>query len=145
MSVAASFDYVAVQHILPEPAGDTSFSSIAPVNGSNVSDLLPRQTCGIITLRTGIAGVKFRGRVYAPFPPESANDSSGQPNAGYLTNLDALATLFDDVLTITVGADSLGLTPVVYHRSDDTTTPITVAVSRPRWATQRRRNNNRFA
>jgi len=133
-----------LQKIFPLPKEDAAASTVAATPGTIADDLLPRQTCGIITLRTGLAGRKFRGRVYIPFPPENANDGAGQPTPAYLTLLDAIATLHDDIITFAVGLTTISLVPVVFHRLTGTYDQIFTAVTRPRWATQRRRNNNRF-
>lgn len=58
----------------------------APVAGTaTLSDPLPTQTALCVTLRTGLSGKSFRGRVYIGGWAESSNDTNGRVNAASQT------------------------------------------------------------
>lgn len=113
--------------------------------GVFTGDALPSQTCGILTKKSVAPGRRGRGRVYVPFPAETANDTKALPNAGYLTALSTLATALGANVTVNEqGGWQAVLRPVIaaaipgggYSRL-----AITQLLPRPRWATQRSRGS----
>lgn len=114
-------------------------------------DPLPKQVSGVISLRTEAAGPKYRGRMYVPFPSEGANDADQKPSAAYVALLDTLGALWVGTETIVVGADSVDITPILWHQNDPVppaTTPIQpsyniieAATGKLYWGTQRRRGD----
>ena len=141
VSSAAFYAGMTVQKIRPLPVGAAQFSSAAPVAGTVAGDLMPRQVSGIITKRSVLAGRANRGRMYVAYPSESDNGTGGAPSAGYITRLATLAGQAFVNFTLTSGANSVDLVPVVYHRILGTSNDVTTSLSRNYWATQRRRNN----
>lgn len=140
MSNAAQFWGISVQIISP-----TKRPMVTDITeraaGGDADDLLPRQTCGLISLKTALTGRKERGRLYVPFPSEAANDPGALPSVAYLLNLDLLRSELAVTQTLVVGANTVQVKPVIWHRSTSTYSDVTATVMRDRWATQRRRSN----
>jgi len=109
------------------------------VEGSVAGDLNPTQVAGLISLRTGRPGGSYRSRKYIPFSVETDNGVTGKPTTDYVARLNVLADAMIAVETITVGADTWTLTPQVYSKTADTTTPIYLSYGETFWASQRRR------
>lgn len=138
---AARYEGVVAKRILPLPAGVPAISSTSAGPGQNTGDPLPRQVCGIITLRSIFAGRANRGRVYVQFPSEEVSDSTPKPSAFYLTQLAPLGAAYAQNHVIASGLNSNELVPVILHVATSTTTDIVVSVPRQKWATQRRRGD----
>lgn len=64
----------------------------ATIAGTGAGDALPNQLAGVVTLRTGLAGKSFRGRVYFSGGNEAQNDATGKIVAAYNTALLAFMT-----------------------------------------------------
>lgn len=141
MSDNARYRGLSVQRIFPGivTVPDIVVASDGP--GVVASDLLPGQVSGIGSWRTDLAGRKYRGRVYIPFPAESHNDVTGIPTAAYVTLLDTLLTALSVTRTVGGGGNTADLRCVLFHRSTNTSDQIVAQVARPRWATQKRRGN----
>lgn len=101
---------------------------------------LPRQTSGLIQFRTDQAGPGGRGRLYMPFPPQSANQTLGQPIPAYVASL---ATFGSDIRTLPPITGALGgsLTTrfVLWSKKQARMIPITQVFGSNAWATQKRR------
>lgn len=143
--IAALWDFTSctVQKLRPLPIGAAQVSTAASTPGGRAGDILPAQTCGLISLRTALAGRANRGRSYIPRPVEGDNTANGNPAALYLG---ALVGVRDGLIAsrlVTNGVDSATLLPVIYHRLTGTSTDITAGIVRGYWATQRRRSNQR--
>lgn len=141
MSVGARYNGLGLRRINPLPIAVESFSPIGAGAGAVAGTNLPRQTCGIISLRTPFGGRKYKGRIYVPFPSATDNTTNGVPTTTYGSNLALLGSQFIKDQTVISGASSVALTPIVFHRSDRTYTQIVGAVYPLRWATQRRRGS----
>lgn len=135
---SASHVGVTAQKIWPLPVADLSGRELVTVGGV-AGDPLPNATSGMITLRTGEAGRAKRGRAYIPFLAEADNATGEGPTAGLQTALAALAAEWTASRTVTGGAGSLTLVPVIYSRTAHSTIPITNAAIRDYWGNQRRR------
>jgi len=142
LSSDASWLGVAVRVITPAPGSALAFNKEDTAVGLRTAEVLPGMVSGIITLQTTIAGRGYRGRVYIPFPDESANEDAGVPTAGYVTDLETLgAALIATRVVGTVGVNDVTLRPVIFHRGDSSFTEVTSARANTRWATQRRRSD----
>jgi len=117
---------------------ESTTSSTGP--GDEVSDPLPPQVCGLISLRTALAGPKNRGRLFIPFPPETDSGTGARPDIDYLANANALLSELLLTQTLINSGRSVTITPVLYHRELGTTDPLTSGLVRNNWATQRRRS-----
>lgn len=117
------------------------YTTVSTGDGQYAGEPLPKQTAGLITLRTEEATRAGRGRMYIPFPAEGANHSDAKPTGAYLDALHNFALLVDDTVVVVSGANSVTLVPVIYHRATLGTTNITEAVERTYWGTQRRRSD----
>jgi len=101
---------------------------------------LPKQTCGLVKFITADLGHHGSGRSYMPFPAVASNETVGQPTAGYVADVGDWALGFTtDPTTITVGAASLILQPVLWDRAASAKRFITGFQVSTDWATQRRR------
>lgn len=121
----------------------------AVVAGTGVTDPLPPQTALCVTLRTGLAGRSYRGRIYLPGYVEAANTATGVILASTVTDSVAF------VNAIRTALSNNGLTLAVLSRPRDAkapvtipgteayagaVTPVTTVLSRNvTWETQRRR------
>lgn len=127
--------------IFPLPATGEVLDNTAAGVGTGGANALPRQTCGLLTLRTIFAGPKNRGRLYIPFPSTAFNDANGLPTAGYLVAADALGTALGQNQLCGVIPDTSTLIPVLFNRVTHASQVYSSIISRPRWATQRRRGS----
>jgi hypothetical protein len=136
----ASYQGLGVQRVRPGPLSLEAFSTNGFGPGGGGGDPLPSQVAGILTKQTNLAGRKFRGRVYVPFPSEQENTGAGVPNLAYVTNLIILAAILVATQTVTGVAGTFTLQPVIFHRVGvPAVTLITAVRPNPVWATQRRR------
>jgi len=115
--------------VLTTSAGDGGFEG----------EPLPRQVAGLIKVTTDEASRHGRGRMYVPFPPESANTNTGVPSGAYIDALNNLALKLDDLMVVGGGGNTVTLQPVLYNRATNAVIPVTSAGAAPVWATQRRR------
>jgi hypothetical protein len=116
-------------------------STVAEVPGTVVSDPMPSQTAGLLTLRTLFAGRANRGRMYIPFPGvDSGNPTDDRPGDPYMATLEILGGKMIATYTVTVGLSNIDVTAglggpgigfVVFNGY----------TARRAWATQRRRGN----
>lgn len=137
---AAFYRGVSVQRVSPAPPTLPSVVTVNDGAGTVAGDLLPAQVSGVITKQTPFAGVKFRGRLYCPFPGE-ADNTSNAPTAGYLSRLNDLAQSLTDVVVAGVAGDTSTMAPCLWHRSDGSITLLTAVRTNALWGTQRRRGN----
>lgn len=105
---------------------------------------LPRQCCGLVGYTTALAGVRFRGRMYIPFPATASDNGDGLPSGGYTADIFNISQLFfgyNGPITPT-GPTWL---PAIIHAPGISAvplpTPITGSFSVGKWATQRRRGS----
>lgn len=143
MAAGATYYGVSVARVSPLPRTAASVSSANPGPGTYGPDLLPQQVAGIVSSVTDYGGVKYRGRVYVPFPEETASDSAtNKPTLLYVAALDAIGDAIYVPYVLADGADTLNLTPVVFHRDGSPPTTIVGNRARQRWGTQRRRSSS---
>lgn len=91
--------------------------------------------CADVSLATANRGKSYRGRIYAPFCSEGAQQH-GQITAGIVT---AMQAAWDDFPSHITGV--LGVNLCVASYTLATATPVTTATVRPFMATQRRRQS----
>lgn len=139
LSTNATFVGATAQKIRPLPSGPTFQSTGPPISGLDPGDVLPNQVSGLLRVRTAGGGRRARGRIYIPFPSESANESPGIPTTPYLANLQALATALIAAISILGAVGSATLNIGVFSRVDNLQRDATAIDTRPLWATQRRR------
>lgn len=141
MPVNVTYRGVGVQRIKPLPRLVEVFSTAPTQAGTRTGDPCPSQTCGVITLRTALAGRKFRGRVYVPFPSEFDNNSIGRPTAAYVALLASIANELIASVTVVGALGTTTLVPVIYHKSTTLTDDVVSHRVRDIWGTQRRRGD----
>lgn len=129
---------VAVRNLSVTPPLAFAISSGAALPGTVTGNELPTQTCGIVTLGTGLAGRVNRGRSYIPFPAVADQDTDGRPDTSYMTALTTLSAALISPITVTSGGNSVDIEPVL-RRGDGTVIPLTTAIARRAWGTQRSR------
>lgn len=135
-------NYHAVQLASPAPVVDGTCS----VTGTDASNAMPPQVALVASLRTGIAGRSYRGRLYLAGLCEANNE--GIPVAAAVS---AIQTYFDDLVASigSGGASSdyewgvwskkLGFTAPSTYNLAAGWHPVTSVVVRSIWNTQRRR------
>lgn len=105
------------------------------IPGAESAHALPANVALVITLRTGVRGRSFRGRVYqAPFV-EAYNDDDGGPSSVLVA---AVQAQWEELLAALVGS---GLTLVVASYELVVATDVASVTVDGRWDTQRRRLN----
>jgi len=140
MGANATFVGCTLQKMTPVKKDTVAWSNLGA--GSAAGDLLPRETAGLISFRTGFAGRKNRGRMYVPFPPESWNDANGHPVAGYVTAAEALRDFvvsppaFSPAGTATITLDS-----IIIPSDQAQGRPIESGTVHTRWASMRTRGD----
>jgi hypothetical protein len=124
--------------LIPSPVVSATLTGVGTVGVG----CLPGQTCGVMRLTTGLLGKKNRGRLFLPFPQPSLNDNVlNTPTAAYVTACGALGVNYSQNSFIVIAGRTATLTPVLYHRSTRTFTPITGFFVPKLWGTQHRRGN----
>lgn len=104
---------------------------------------LPYQTCAVVTLQTGLAGRRNRGRCYLP---AMGLDGSTGTNQLVSATVDALADNFGAFLSALNSESSPDVgSPVVVSRSATAIHPITQVRVDSRFDVQRRRANHQAA
>jgi len=141
LCVEAEYRGVGVQRINPIPPTTEVYANIQADTGAVAGDLLPRQTAGLISKRTGLAGRKYRGRVYVPFAAEAGNEANGTPGNAYLTSLLALSDALEVPVVIGTAPNETTMTPIIWHRLSSDFDVITQCDINDKWATQRRRGS----
>lgn len=142
IAAAARWEGVYVQRIHPLPITAPAWFTATAGVGSQIGDVLPKQTSGLIKKITLVASRSTRGRMYVPFPTEDSNDADSSPSGPYSALLGALATALRAPLEIPTpgGADGI-LTPVVWSRKTRTPQEVVSTIAHGAWATQRRRGD----
>lgn len=130
-----------VRKIWPLPVLLETTRAGVSVAGTTLGDNLPKQTAGVITLRTTLAGRSNRGRLYTPFPTEASNDADSTPTAAYLQTLQLLGLLLISSVVVTSGGNSATLDPGIWRRGPKTFTIWSTFLERDKWGTQRRRGD----
>lgn len=141
ISAQARYRGVSVQKIRPLPVAYPQVSTAFDGVGTVAGDMLATQVSGIVTAITNLAGPKYRGRVYIPFPGEGNSDADGIPTNAYVGNIDDIGDELFSPISVGVGPNDIVLTPVINHRATATYTDITGWIARQKWATQRRRGS----
>lgn len=109
-------------------------TDVANVVGTGTGATVSPRTCVVVSLKTTLPTRAGRGRMFLPSP-----DSSHYATTGELTDATAtaIASGFASKLTIFRGV----ATPVIYHRSTKTGTPVERIRVSTTLGTQRRRTN----
>lgn len=127
-----------------QPQTDPEFSLTGyPTPGDMAGDQMPAFTAAVISLRTGTAGRRNRGRLYTFPAAESANDGGGVLTAAFVTDVQAFAAKVKATNIVSAGGGSATFTPVVLSKIGATTMPILNTIVRQGWGTQRRRKIGR--
>lgn len=129
------------QIIFPLPVKTSSKSTVGSGFGAGTVANLPRQTAGLTAWYTNVAGRHGRGRTYWPFPAGNWDDSGGVPTAAYVTLVDDLAFAILGITAISAGGRTGTVALVLHNRVTHTSEPITQKITRPKWATQRKRGS----
>lgn len=142
MASSSSIVATGVRKVHIAPQSLETFSTSAPIAGVRGSDVLPRQTCGITTLRTVLTGRANRGRKYWAFPAEEDNEPDATPSDAYLASLTIIMDTLVPLMTLTAGAQVNTFSPVIFRKlAPATSVPIATYANRNKWATQRRRGS----
>lgn len=141
LSSGATFRGAGVRVIWPLPVTVETLSNAGNGLGAAGGTAQARQTCGLISLRTPLAGRANRGRFYVPFPGGNDNAIGAIPSTTYQTNLAVLMGYL--VATVTAGTvpNTNNFVPIIWHRQAKFSTDITSGTINNKWATQRRRGS----
>jgi hypothetical protein len=97
-----------------------------------------------LTLLTGLAGRKFRGRLFLPFPgpADSTVTQNPVPTDAYVGKLTNFGVNVVSSFDIDDGAGNTAhLSPIIYHRSGGGSSLVIGFRANKLWATQRRRGD----
>lgn len=139
LATPAEYRGVSLQTIYPGAFSTVYYSGNGNGYGLAGDAPLPSQTSGIIAWKTDLAGRANRGRSYIPFPAEDDNDDDAAPMDQYMTHLDDLVGLVSGTFLLGLAADKVELTHGILNAVGTHARPVTSAVPRQMWATQRRR------
>lgn len=114
-----------------------------PALGTDSGDQLPSYVAGVLSVRTGVAGRRTRGRFYTFPAGEASNSSIGTPEAAWVANAVVLASQLLQTSVPTAGGDSTTLVPVVFSKSNGGSTVVSNVAVRPEWGTIRHRKIGR--
>lgn len=147
MSTDASYRGVQANIVQRVPLPAAVFYNGSVGAGGEAPPDCPRQTCGLVSWQTQLAGRRYRGRFYMPFPSVGNVQTDGIPTAAYVTSLNNLASAIRNYNVITnVGATgNMAATLVIHHRPGKsptpTVTPVSGQITSVKFATQRRRGS----
>lgn len=141
MTSDASYLGVTAQRISPDPVQPFTFSNANPGPGTFGGAPLPRQVAAVIKKLTGGVGRRKRGRMYIPFPDETANDVGAILTGPYKAALATLATTVLGPITLAGVAGTADLALGVWGRQLKIFSPVTGLQVRSVWGTQRRRGD----
>lgn len=141
MSAASSYRGLISQKEAPLPASPPTISTFNQGAGNVASDILPKATAGVLTLRTSFAGRRYRGRMFIPWPGESDNDANGFPTGAYNTRLAALGAVISATQTVGTAPNTNDMRVVVYSRKFGLVTNVTLTTSGNKWGIQHRRGD----
>lgn len=117
----------------------TSIAGVGTGTGGTVA--LPTQATGLARLFTDFIGATNEGRQYIPFPSVTSNETTGKPNAQYITDAKALAAqLVAPVTAAPGGGGTFDLLPILWRpRAPAGFTLLKTSTASGSWATQKRR------
>lgn len=142
MTNTAAYYGVRAQIVRPLPKSVAVISAANVGPGTGGTDGLPGQVCGIISYNGFFSGRRYLGRIYVPFPDESANDNNtNTPDPGYTSSLQTLADDTWGIYNIVDGGNSYTITFGIFHRNDGSISEIAGATPRQKWGTQRSRSS----
>lgn len=138
--ISQNAEYYGMKATIIAPAGPAPLVTNEGRAVGNISgDVLPPQTAGLLTLRTGQIGRSARGRMYLAFPAEPDNILGAVPSTAYVLAANLLAAQV--LLARSIVAPNGGtIEPCIWSRKTLTRQIVTTAFARDRWATQRRRS-----
>lgn len=114
-----------------------------PTPGDMAGDQMPAFVAAVLSLRTGTAGRRNRGRLYTFPAAETANGGGGVLEAAYVLDVAAFGDKVKATNIVTAGGGSATFTPVVFSKIGASTMPINNVIVRLGWGTQRRRKIGR--
>jgi hypothetical protein len=136
---------VEAQYLIPPinvPVTTNANAGVGTAAGNN----LPNQASGLISIRTQLAGPKYRGRAYIPFPAASNADVQGDLTPAAAVLLQAIATAVNTNTVFGGGGNTSTLALCVRHRTNKGVKPAlfgyqeaVTATADQLFATQRRR------
>jgi len=116
---------------------DKTGAGVGDISG----DMLPLQTCGLITKLTNFVGRSNRGRMYIPFPSESHSTATGGVAGAYQTLMVACSNAAIFGGTLTGAGGTAAFKPIVLNQGFLSGPDITALRWNLKWATQRRRSD----
>lgn len=140
MPTGANYRGVSVQRVSPGPRTVAAVSVLNAGLGTAIGSLLPPQTCGIVALKTDLAGKANRGRAYIPWPSDSFMAGTGKPTAGYVaTELQEIGNRMRTRVADNPLPDGADYDPILWKPPSGPQVLLITANARTEWATQRRR------
>jgi len=138
---SAQYLFTEASKVFPLPASVRGMSDDGAGEGGWASDPMPRQTCGLITKLTYYAGRQYRGRIYVPFPAQTADSGTAGPDGVYIGLLEDFGLAYKTSRIITGPLGPSSFLPCLYHRDTNAHTLVQDIRASTRWATQRRRSS----
>lgn len=128
------------QIVFPLPLFVGVLSTSGAGNGVAAGAGASRQTAGLISWKTPLAGPGGRGRTYIPFPSAGDSELKGQPTDDYVTRLTNFVIAISGFATVNhAGGGSATLAHGLKKKNSGTFTEYTGFTANQKWATQKRR------
>jgi hypothetical protein len=129
----------------PNPMGLAPiYSSATNTAGTGGAVALPKQATALIRFKTLLLGGSGENRLYIPFPPATANETTGEPTATYIGLLNTMALILAGPVACQSTTGGSGQLIPTLNRRPTSTFPLTqiqAGLAGHAWATQRRRGD----
>lgn len=139
MGSPATYRGVGVTKIFPLPR--VLEESVNGNNGAGTggAKLCTQQTAGLNSYHTGLAGRRFRGRMYLAFPSDTFATNDGNITGGGVTAIGNIAAALAFGVTVTSGPNTANIAYGLWGRVTHVFTGWNTVTSQNKFATQRRR------
>lgn len=141
LCASAHFDGGLAQIIKPLPLFTAIKSLTGQGNGAVVEPAMSRQTAGLLSWKTPLAGPGGRGRTYIPFPGTASSSGLGIPTNGYVSDILAFAVAISAFDTVTVTGGTATVKIGIQQSKTGNFVEYNDVVANQKWATQKRRGS----
>jgi len=138
---SAHYDGCTAQIVFPLPLMVGEKNSTGNAGGTAGTNGQGRQIAGLIGWTTPLAGPGGRGRTYLPFVSTDDSETTGKPNAGYISKAGNFAVAVSTYVAVTGAGGSADISLGIRHGNTSSFTAFTGGGVQTKWATQKRRGS----
>lgn len=109
------------------------------IQGTGGATLAPTQSSLVIHWGTQMAGRKFRGRSYLPFPSTGDMNADGTPTTSYISRCTTMMATYATWGPVTGAGGTTSVVLVIYHRVGGGFDQVVLGTNTQKFGTQRRR------